>query len=254
MGRRCLKNRKSEPEISIGTCTLAHGEERLPVVICPIRFRERQQIFFDCLHLLKNHEPGNEIHAIPEISVPGGSVDFFLVSARNGKVRDFVGLELQTLDTTGTVWPERQRFLAAAGLSVPKKDVDSDKPFGMNWKMTAKTILVQLHHKIQTFEHLNKKLVLIIQDHLLAYMEKEFSFGHLASPALDGDPLHLHAYALKPGMGEFKLNLATRKSTDAEGVATALGLQASAKVELRVIVAALEAKMSDLTRLRLGGK
>jgi hypothetical protein len=169
-------------------------------------------------------------------------------------VRDFVGLELQTLDTTGTVWPERQRFLAAAGLSVPKKDVVSDKPFGMNWKMTAKTILVQLHHKIQTFEHLNKKLVLVIQDHLLAYMEKEFSFGHLASPALDGDPLHLHAYALKPAMGEFKLNLATRKSTDAEGVATALGLQVSAKVELRVIVAALEAKMSDLTRLRLGGK
>jgi hypothetical protein len=45
--------------------------------------------------------------------------------------------------------------------------------------MTAKTTLVQLHHKIRTLEHLSKKLVLVAQDHLLAYMKKEFTFAHL---------------------------------------------------------------------------
>ena len=49
------------------------------------------------------HEPGNELHTVPEVSVPGGSVDYFLASVRDGKVKDFVGIELQTLDTTGTV-------------------------------------------------------------------------------------------------------------------------------------------------------
>ncbi len=254
LDRKCLKIRKSDPDVAIGTCTVAHGDARTPVVICPVRFRERQQIFFDCLHLLRSHEPGNEIHAVPEISVPGGGVDFILVSARNGKVKDFAGIEIQTLDTTGTVWPERQRFLASVGMSVPKKDTDSEKPFGMNWKMTAKTILVQLHHKIQTFEHLGKHLSLVIQDQLLDYMEKEFSFGHLHNPAVAGDSVHFHAYALKPKMGEFRLELGSRKSTDVEGVSTALGLQVSAKVELGVIVAALEAKMSDRTRLTIATK
>jgi hypothetical protein len=78
-------------------------------------------------------------------------------------VRAFVGIELQTLDTTGTVWPERQRFLATKGFNdIARADIDNRKPYGMNWKMTAKTILVQLHHKIQTFEEANKHLVLMI--------------------------------------------------------------------------------------------
>jgi hypothetical protein len=42
----------------------------------------------------------------------------------------------------------------------------------MNWKMTAKTILVQMHHKVETFEHINKKMVLVIQDVLLRLYEK----------------------------------------------------------------------------------
>lgn len=42
----------------------------------------------------------------------------------------------------------------------------------MNWKMTAKTILVQLHHKIDTFESISKHLVLVVQDYLLDYMKR----------------------------------------------------------------------------------
>jgi hypothetical protein len=114
VAKRCYKVRKSQPEISIGTCTVGYSEE--PIVICPLRLLERRQIFTDCLHLLTGHEPGNELHMVPEITVPGGSVDYVLASIRNGKVRDFVGIELQTLDTTGTVWPERQRFLASRGI------------------------------------------------------------------------------------------------------------------------------------------
>lgn len=98
--RRCYKVRKSQPEISIGTCTVQYGKE--PIIICPLRLLERRQIFTDCLHLLTGHEPGNELHMVPEISVPGGSIDYILTLIRNGKARDFVGIELQTLDTTGT--------------------------------------------------------------------------------------------------------------------------------------------------------
>ena len=196
LNKRCYKVRKSDPGTSIGSCTVLYGKTPEPVIICPTRLIERRQIFTDCFHLLTTHQPGNELHIISEVSIPGGSVDYFLVSAQQGRVKDFVGIELQTLDTTGTVWPERQRLLRELG--VPRKDENenSDKPYGMNWKMTAKTILVQMHHKIQTFEHINKKLVLVIQDKLLSYMTREFNFNHLKNPAAIGDSVHLHAYKM----------------------------------------------------------
>lgn len=251
LGKMCIKTRKSSPEIAIGTCTVEHGTEEEPVVICPFRLLERKQVFTDCLQLLTKHEPGNELHVIPEVSIPGGNVDYFLVSARGGKVRDFVAIELQTLDTTGTVWPARQRFLKSVGLSVDDRDSESSKPYGMNWKMTAKTILVQMHHKVHTLEHLSKHLVLVIQDRLLDYMRKEFSFAHVKAATI-GDSAHFHSYSLVPEGKALRMELALRLSTDADGIGMCLGLQAEAKVELSEIVKLLEAKLSTQTLLTLG--
>ncbi|HVU48084.1 MAG TPA: NotI family restriction endonuclease [Terracidiphilus sp.] len=246
--KRCYKVRKSDPDISIGTCTVLYGRATAPIIICPARLIERRQIFVDCLHLLTTHEPGNELHIVSEVSIPGGNVDYFLVSAREGHVRDFVGVELQTLDTTGTVWPERQRLLRELGVSRADDAENSDKTFGMNWKMTAKTILVQMHHKIQTFEHVNKKLVLVTQDRLLAYMTKEFNFGHLHNPPTIGDSMHLHSYRMAEQLDHaYRLTLDARLSTDAAGIAECLGLQAEARVELEEIIASLQAKISPAT-------
>lgn len=248
LNKRCYKVRKSEPEISIGTCTVLYGKASAPIIICPTRLIERRQIFIDCLHLLTTHEPGNELHIVSEVAIPGGSVDYFLVSAREARVRDFVGIELQTLDTTGTVWPERQRLLRE--LNVPRRDdaENSDRTFGMNWKMTAKTILVQMHHKIQTFEHVNKKLALVTQDKLLDYMTREFAFGHLHNPPAIGDSMHFHAYRMAEQQDHsYRLMLQSRLSTDVAGIATCLGLQAEARVELEEIVSALQAKISPAT-------
>jgi hypothetical protein len=243
--RRCYKVRKSEPEISIGTCTVEYGGK--PIIICPNRLLERRQIFTDCLHLLTGHEPGNELHMVSEITVPGGSIDYILASVRDGKVRDFVGVELQTLDTTGTVWPERQKFLATKGFNVRDPE---PKSYGMNWKMTAKTILVQLHHKIRTFEGVNKHLVLVVQDRLLDYMIGEFSFDHL-NAARTSDPMHFHSYQLKQVKDGHRLTLEKRMSTDTEGIARCLGLQSEAKIDLEVIVELIEKKITALTLFSL---
>ena len=249
--RKCLKIRKSEPELTIGSCTVAASKQRMKVVICPFRLLERRQSFMDCIHLLTLHEPGNELHIVPELNVPGGSIDYCLVSVRAGKPVDFVGIELQTLDTTGTVWPERQRFAHQHGISVEDADRTSAKAFGLNWKMTAKTVLLQLHHKIQTFEHVNKHLVLVVQNHLFAYMKKGFSFEHLKAARL-GDPMHFHSYSLdETEDGGLRFQLGERLSTDGEGVAKCLGFQGEANVELEDILKQLEVKISAHTLLSL---
>lgn len=252
LNRKCLKNRKSEPDITIGTCTMIHGRQQQPVMICPFRLLERSQIFIDCVHLLRLHEPGNELRIIPELAVPGGSIDYCLVSVRDGKPRDFVGIELQTLDTTGTVWPERQRFLRQHNVRVKQVDAASTKPFGMNWKMTAKTILVQLNHKIATLEQLSKRLVLVLQDCLLDYMRDEFAFDHIKG-VRDGDPMQFHAYELCQEASTYTLKLKERISTDTAGIALCLGLQADTKVELQAIMDQIEAKLPQSTQLKVEG-
>lgn len=248
LGRRCLKIRKSQPDITIGTCSVSHGTKQAKhVIICPHRFLERGQVFLDCLHLLTLHEPGNELHSISEVEIPGGSVDYFLVSVRDGQVMDFVGIEMQALDTTGTLWPTRQQFLNSVGVAV---DQTAPRTFGINWKMTVKTTLVQLHHKVQTFAGLGRHLVLVLQDKLLSYMRHEFTFEHIQSAKL-GHTLQFHAYALRDGAAGYRMDLASRNSTDVEGIALAMGLQTNPNVEMQVILSLLQSKLSSRTLLRL---
>lgn len=247
-GKRSIKIRKSDPTQTIGTTVIRHGRDPRNLIVDPMRFLEDGKVFVDCLHLLKNHEPGNELHLIPEVQIPGGNVDYFLASVRDGKVRDFVGIELQALDTTGSLWAERQLLLQSLGLDT-SGEVVAKKNFGINWKMTAKTTLVQLHHKLLTFEHLNKHFVLILQDHLLDYMEREFDFSGFHEPVRSGDPMHIHAYEhVIEEDDTTTIKLKRRISSDVLGVAASLGLKTEAKVELEVIVEKIGKRLSDTTR------
>lgn len=245
-GKVCTKMRKSDPSVKIGTCSVKY--QNRDIIICPFRLLEYNQIFVDCLHLLTMHEPGNELYLVPEVQIPGGHVDYFLVSAKDKKVRDFIGIELQTMDTTGTVWPDRQKYLHEKGIIDSDEDVRSTKSFGMNWKMTLKTILIQMHHKSETFENLNKHLVLIIQKPLYEHMISDFAFDDVQGVRL-GDPVHIHSYDFKEKEHRMRLSLDTRISTDSEGIAKCLGLNAERKVELEDLIAILEPKLTEDHRL-----
>lgn len=217
---------------------------------CPFRLLEHNQIFIDCLHLLTMHEPGNELYLVPEVQIPGGHVDYFLVSSKNKKVKDFIGIELQTMDTTGIVWPERQKFLNEQGITVESSDLLNKKSFGMNWKMTLKIILIQMHHKNETFEYLNKHLVLIIQEPLFNHMKSDFNFDNIEGVRL-ADPIHIHSYGFSVQGNRLRLSLADRVSTNSEGIANCLGLNAESKVEIQDIIKILESKLSDINRLNI---
>ncbi|MDR0604410.1 MAG: hypothetical protein LBG80_08935 [Bacteroidales bacterium] len=242
----CYKVRKSQPEISIGTCIVNYGVKNQPIIICPNRLLQNRKVFLDCIHLLQLHQPGNDIHVVSELSVPGGSIDYVIASVKDGKVIDFTGIEFQTLDTTGTVWPERQKLLKNHG--VLTEILDDNRTFGMNWKMTAKTILIQLHHKISTFEYLQKHLVLIIQDYFFDYMKKEFDFSSINDQALVGDSLQFHSYSLSEN-GSLKLK--ERLSTNSIGIAECLGLNAEKNVDLIIMLEAIQKKISEKTLLKI---
>jgi hypothetical protein len=220
-----------------------------PVVICPYRLLQRQQIFHDALSLLAHAGPANTVHVVSEVEIPGGTVDFFLVSSQNDTIEDYLALEIQTLDTTGTVWPARQAFIREH--IDPAQEVES-KPYGINWKMTAKTILVQMHHKAESVVRLGKKIVLVIQDGLYSYIEKEFDTSRLRA-ADPGDPVQIHVYRVEQeSSGEFVLRLATRYSTTLEGVEVMLGARRSSEISDAELKARLQAKINPQNILKAG--
>lgn len=248
--KKSIKTRKSFPEQTIGTTVVKYGKENKNAIIDPSRFYENGQVFLDCLHLLKNHIPGNVLHLIPEVQVPGGKVDFFLVSVKDNKIQDFVGIELQALDTTGTLWPQRQLFLKEKNL-LPKDENIEHKNYGINWKMTAKTILVQLEHKVRTFERLNKNFVLVAQDILFEYIEENFDLSSFHE-ALPGDVMHFHSYSYREDTKNKKtsLNLLNRKSADSSGVSKALGLKEDPLIDLVEMEKLLLSKLSESNILK----
>jgi hypothetical protein len=253
LDRSCTKKRKSDPSIVIGSCTVLHDKRApKPMIICPERLTHQRKVFVGCIPLLSGHAPGNQLHLVPQVEIPGGSVDYFLVSTKNGAIQDFVGIELQSLDTTGTVWPERQRLLRQFNIPRPGGDdaENSSRGYSMNWKHTAKTTLMQIHHKVQTFEHVGKKLVLVLQDQLLAYMRGVFRFGHFQTPAGPGNSFHIHSYRLDQQQdGKYTLNMVESVGSNMDGIAECLALQADACMELSDIIQTLSPKISDRTRI-----
>ncbi len=154
------------------------------------------------------------------------------------------------MDTTGTVWNERQKFINSKGGKVESRDL-AKKSFGINWKMTAKTILIQLHHKIDTFEHLGKHLVLVFQDCLVDYMKKEFSFSDVGAAKI-GNSMHFHSYSIEEQKDKtYAIELSERLSTDSEGLAKCLGLKAKANIELEEILLKIQSKISKHTVLTI---
>ena len=244
----CYKIRKSDPQTSIGTCIVRFKRERIPLIICPKRFLADGQIFADCQHLLMDPQPGDEVHLVPEIPVPGGSVDYFMILVRQQTLVDFVGIEIQALDTTGTVWPYRQRFLKEVEALDDPVELEN-KPMGINWKMTSKTILMQLHHKIGIFESLGRKLVLVLQQDLMDYMANEFTFDHFNTANKD-DAMHFHSYQLiLSSSGESTLTIEERKSTNSVGLSRALSLAQDGTVTERELFERIRRKIHKNTLL-----
>jgi uncharacterized metal-binding protein len=81
-------------------------------------------------------------------------------------------------------------------------------------------------------------------------MKKEFSFEGINNPALVGDSFQFHSYSVTETL-EFSLSLKERMSTNSDGIAKCLGLNAEAKVELVSILQAIELKISDETLLKI---
>lgn len=235
LARRCVKQRKSDPHQTIGACTVAYQGSSL--IICPHRFITANQIFQDCVNLIAaSPRPVSDYYIVPEVKMPGGNVDYFLVALNGTAIYDYVGIEIQSLDTTGSggIWEAREDALSG--------HLTQSYKYGINWRMSAKTILMQMLHKVLSFEGLGKKLVLVVQSEFFEYMSREFSTAHLRA-ASSSDTMHFHIYSMVSGEGRLGLQLVDRRSTTGVGIAQMLALGRTSDITDDEVKHRLQAKL-----------
>lgn len=241
LDKRCVKQRKSDSRQTIGSCVV--GYKNLPLIICPHRFLQNNQIFLDCVRLL---EPNLRYVIVPEVKTMGGNVDYFLMGLRGEEIVDYLGIEIQALDTTGSggIW-EARKDLSTGKLSPPYS-------YGINWKMSAKTILVQMHHKAAEFEALGKKLVLVVQTKFLDYIAGEFQTERVEE-ARPNNSVHFHSYDAVMLGEQIQLTLNKRKSTDVLGVERMLSAGERPEFLEEELLKRIQAKMAEAIELNAPG-
>ncbi len=181
-------------------------------------------------------------YIVPEVTIPGGSIDYFLVGLKEETIIDFVGLEIQALDTTGSggIWQAREDLLNA--------QLGDSYKYGINWKMSAKTILIQLHHKAETFELLGKKLVLILQEQFFNYIQREFNTDSIREEQAT-DSVHFHTYDCVEINQQLKLTLVQRLSTNTSGIERLLKLGKGAQLLEEDLISRINLKLPKAVRL-----
>jgi hypothetical protein len=157
-----------------------------------------------------------EVLVVPEINIQEfGNVDFTLAGLdADGHVVDFVGVEFQTNDTTGSAWRARQDYFEGRFADSYGSD------YGLNWKMTTKLVLKQTLDKAAVFSEWDKKYVWALQDTLLERMRR-YADMSLFHDAEDDDLVFFYAYEVFRGPARYDMRLVEKVSSDLEGVAKA---------------------------------
>ena len=221
---KCKKPRKSQPEVKLGTCTLGYKGKYLkkitPIIICPHRFEEIgvyntiQELYFG------NLPAGYQIRWASEVSCGvAGSIDFVATKMKEGKIEDFLCVEFQAAGTTGTPWQAVLDFKQTG--SFQKKTYK----YGINWANEfTKTMMQQVYKKGMVVENWGKKIVFVLQDVGLTYIQSTTDAQDLHEER-DSDSIHFCTFRMvwDENSKAWQLEFGKRMSTNIEGIRKILG-------------------------------
>jgi Restriction endonuclease NotI. len=99
-----------------------------------------------------------------------GNVDFVIADVSDaGDVQQFLSVELQTIDITGSVRKAYDAIRAG-------KQLDKRPSFGFNWKNVYKRYVTQLIDKGFFHHHWNSKIVAVIPEQVYRYIRDNADF------------------------------------------------------------------------------
>lgn len=172
----CKKSSQKIPGIPYPVCS-AHRPGIVSaaslICLCPKRFYE-----VDFLHDVVEHcwigSPPNTLRIAHEVKMAGfGQVDFVLADIdTNMNVSNFISVELQAMDITGSCEP--------AFTAVLNSEMLLKRPaFNFNYANVRKRYLSQLIAKGFYHHHWGSRIVAVLQDHVYAKMREFAAFDEL---------------------------------------------------------------------------
>lgn len=214
--RECTKPRKSEPEIKVGICSLGYKGSFLehfePIIVCPSRFLE--DVVFRSIHD-KFFPEWKHYQWVKEVNMGvGGNVDYVAVrtDSVSKKPNDFFCVEFQANGTTGSPYPYVKDLLLNGKYK-------NRYTFGLNWANEfMKTMMQQVYKKGQVVDTWGKKIVFVIQDVALEYLENTVDTSELRQNM--NDVIHFMTYKLDWNDQKQKFLLTPNRwvSTDLNGI------------------------------------
>lgn len=148
-----------------------------------------------------------------------GSIDFVAAKMKRGIIEDFLCVELQAAGTTGTPWPGVVDFKQAGRFK------QQNYKYGINWANEfLKTMMQQVYKKGMVVEYWKKKIVFVIQDVGLDYIQSATDAGDLRD-GTDEDAIHFCTFKTvwDESLNAWQLEFSRRVSTNTEGVRKMLG-------------------------------
>ena len=148
-------------------CSVRHGtgEDQAQICVCPKRFYSADFLSDVIAHCWPGDEPANPRIA-REVKMTGfGNVDFVIADiAHTGEIAQFLSVELQAMDITGSVMPAYRALREG-------RDVDRRPTYGLNWSNVYKRFVTQLIRKGYFHHHWGTKIVAVVQDVFYAYIQ-----------------------------------------------------------------------------------
>lgn len=243
INRTCTK--KFRDSSVSGVCSVLTGAESEPVIICPNRlygedyavlghvanlaFGEGHRIIHPNEFTTVRHDGRNVVafghHFGKELRLPGQGrrgndfVDWVLARiSHSGDLSDFVAVEVQTIDTTGTYYPE------VVELRQGNNRINRSKA-GLNWRNVIKRILPQIIYKGHVLRReplCSKGLFFICPSAVYSRIIENLGNNLLPYNNLQPGSITFMWYALSgPEEGAFKLHHEGTFSTTVDQIALA---------------------------------
>lgn len=222
---RCPKRSTNLPGEPYPVCTLwrrnddnATPEDDL-IFVCPKRFYAVDFLTDVITHCWPGDPPKNP-QVAPEVKMAGfGNVDFVIADVEDdGDVNQFLSVELQAIDITGSVFTAYQALRAGV-------DLDKRPTYGLNWDNVYKRYVTQLIRKGYFHHHWKSKIVAVIPEQVYQYITGRADF--MRSPDVKSPTVNiifmtyrLEADPTRPG--EYRPRLVTVEGTSHSNLQNAI--------------------------------
>lgn len=168
--RTCVKRSTSLPGMSYPVCTIRTPREGY-VCVCPKRFYAVNFLEDVTKHCWPGLKYPSNPQIAPEVKMKGfGNVDFVIADMDSaGNIQQFLSVELQAIDITGSV---RSAYTAL----LSSEDLNKKPTYGLNWDNVYKRFVTQLIRKGYFHHHWGTKIVAVVQDVVYKYICERFEF------------------------------------------------------------------------------